>query len=853
MDKMGIHRWQHEQNLLHKCNSCNHTFGSPRNLDRHHDNSKKCQAKERKREVEGKQAGVQLPVKAGQKAPHADEGDSSDEQGDTVRIQAILMSDNSAIDSDSDDIEVIDHFTDIQHSRPDAPPPVPFANRAIRVGNATLDDPPIGDGVVLDPALAALDVFERNIEVQSLVNSDKDSQLSPGALPGNPEGALGLVTEVNQYEDGPLDLSQGSKKQSSGSANMQPSNASTAKLGCNFCGKQFTRKESLDRHMPTHSPDRPFSCSRCDSKFKVSGYLKKHFKKWHGNGTGVKQLSGKLGGEDIDNQENSDTTDSEGTEENDKMNTAPEVQRRGNVGEYRVGGDGGDEGDIDSSSDNGSDDLTGDESTEEENETNHNTQRQEQGNKGHEDGEVNKGVHSGGRNIVGGEVEVDDIDKNVEHTRKQREGHGPVPGGVDTSWWVSVNDQAVSRGEEGYHADLAASLEQNKLPFVVRDDTRKDGNCLYDVLAKEVERNNIPDKPRDYRGMREGVCDAILQHPQVNDWIDQHFEGDKDKFKKFIDFHRKDGTYTDERGLMCMGAAFYLERNIHIVGTANIDTPPGFIVLGEPNPAPPLYIGYYQNKHYVSLRAKECEELDSSETTVEVTGIHNNDDREAQVETLREQINVPEVLTSSNAPEVEQRSSGIESSAELLLVETRNVELQNRTMKQEARIGNGVALLQGSGEVCPTSLPGQELVAGHVTEGGRNELGEDIAGGGGEGVEVGSAVLKRQKKGKQTWVRSATSRGQSKEEVVLRGYLSGEAEKKAKEGDVFDMLMSGLIRSVKDAAAGRGNANVDKKMEGLEKLLALKDEKAILECLVEEFLVAEIAAVNVKPEIINID
>ena len=65
--------------------------------------------------------------------------------------------------------------------------------------------------------------------------------------------------------------------------------------------------------------------------------------------------------------------------------------------------------------------------------------------------------------------------------------------------------------------------------------------------------------------------------------------------------------------------------------------------------------------------------------------------------------------------------------------------------------------------------------------------------------------------------------------------------------------MSSLIRSVKAAAAGRKNANVDKKVEALEQLLALQNEKAILECLVESFVTAEIAAVEIKPEIIKID
>ena len=205
---MGTHRWRHEQGLLHKCDSCHRTFSSVRNLARHRDDSEKCQAEERKREVERKQADAQLPVKAGQRMPHAD-GGSSDEEGNTDRIQPHLLSGNSVSDerdakSDSDDIEVVEHFPGIQIF------PVPFEKCGTRISNAPLSDSPIGEGVVLDSTLASLNVLEKNIDMQRLVNSDMDAYLSPGTLPGSPEkSTLAPFIEVNQHDDKPLDLSQG--------------------------------------------------------------------------------------------------------------------------------------------------------------------------------------------------------------------------------------------------------------------------------------------------------------------------------------------------------------------------------------------------------------------------------------------------------------------------------------------------------------------------------------------------------------------------------------------------------------------------------------------------------------------
>ena len=92
-------------------------------------------------------------------------------------------------------------------------------------------------------------MLEENIDMQRLVNSDMDAYLSPGTLPGNPEGTLAPFTEVNQYDDRPLDLSQGSKIQNIGPVITQHSNASTAKVGCDSCGKQFSRKEGLARYI----------------------------------------------------------------------------------------------------------------------------------------------------------------------------------------------------------------------------------------------------------------------------------------------------------------------------------------------------------------------------------------------------------------------------------------------------------------------------------------------------------------------------------------------------------------------------------------------------------------------------
>jgi hypothetical protein len=41
----------------------------------------------------------------------------------------------------------------------------------------------------------------------------------------------------------------------------------TASRVCEYCGGEFYRKEHYERHVRTHTRERPFSCSRCSSRF----------------------------------------------------------------------------------------------------------------------------------------------------------------------------------------------------------------------------------------------------------------------------------------------------------------------------------------------------------------------------------------------------------------------------------------------------------------------------------------------------------------------------------------------------------------------------------------------------------
>ena len=51
---------------------------------------------------------------------------------------------------------------------------------------------------------------------------------------------------------------------------------------CEECSEAFKTKQHLDRHMTTHTGEKPFACPHCDYRTARKDDLKKHIKSVHG-------------------------------------------------------------------------------------------------------------------------------------------------------------------------------------------------------------------------------------------------------------------------------------------------------------------------------------------------------------------------------------------------------------------------------------------------------------------------------------------------------------------------------------------------------------------------------------------
>ena len=52
---------------------------------------------------------------------------------------------------------------------------------------------------------------------------------------------------------------------------------------CHICGRECPSRHKLQRHLSTHTEERPYSCKICGKAFKWTEYLSKHMRTQHGS------------------------------------------------------------------------------------------------------------------------------------------------------------------------------------------------------------------------------------------------------------------------------------------------------------------------------------------------------------------------------------------------------------------------------------------------------------------------------------------------------------------------------------------------------------------------------------------
>ena len=126
---------------------------------------------------------------------------------------------------------------------------------------------------------------------------------------------------------------------------------------------------------------------------------------------------------------------------------------------------------------------------------------------------------------------------------------------------------------------LKKVIRENKLNLVISDITPSDGSCWYWSILDQLKLHNITsfprigrykndDFPKTAHALRLYICKFLPRLPQAKDWRKNLFANAKE-FDAFIEKHKQENEWTDERGIMCNATALIIGRQINIIGTVD--------------------------------------------------------------------------------------------------------------------------------------------------------------------------------------------------------------------------------------------------------------------------------------------
>ena len=141
-------------------------------------------------------------------------------------------------------------------------------------------------------------------------------------------------------------------------------------------------------------------------------------------------------------------------------------------------------------------------------------------------------------------------------------------------------------------------LETSEIPYRCSSPTRGDGNCWWRAIADTLKM----EEEDAHKILRTKVCENVKRCPEdwKNNIIDLEFKGKPRGLKDLVYRQKKDGQFTDDKGIITQATAYYTGRNIKIFSETGGGVPTMLEGGGEANSCEPLVV-FFHNEHFQAL------------------------------------------------------------------------------------------------------------------------------------------------------------------------------------------------------------------------------------------------------------